>query len=110
VIALRHALRAVSLPPLLLATAAVHASPLIAVNDALQPCLAGGKPQPCPAALRAIDQLQASPAFAKADILCKQQVQQFKQVVALMTIRDTTPIEAQASLDGVGQVCSTAGF
>lgn len=96
--------------PLLFAATAVQASTLGTLNGALQPCLAGGKPQPCPAVLRAIDQLQASPAYARADILCKQQVRQFKEVVALMAIRDTTPIEAQASFDGMAQVCSAAGF
>lgn len=110
-IALRHTLLAAAATPLLLlATTPVQASSLKAVNEALQPCLMGGMPQPCPAALRAIDQLQASTAYAKADPLCKQQVRQFKDVVALMAIRDTTPIEAQASLDGVAQVCSGAGF
>jgi len=94
----------------LLAASVVQASTLSALNQALQPCLEAGKPQPCPAVLRRIDQLQASPSYTRADTLCKQQLRQFKEVVALMAIRDTTPIEAQASFNGMAQVCSSAGI
>lgn len=109
-IALRQVLLATVVSPVLFAVSAVQASTLSALNQALQPCLQGGKPQPCPAVLRGIDQLQASPAYTRADTLCKQQVRQFKEVVALMAIRDTTPIEAQSSFNALAQVCSTAGI
>lgn len=108
-IALRLAFLAAAVSPLVLTSTAVQASPLSAVNQALQPCLVGGQPKACPAALRVIDQLQATAEFLNADSLCKQQLRQFKDVVALMAIRDTTPIEAQGTFDAVARSAPVRG-
>lgn len=96
--------------PLALPPARVLAAPLAPVNTALQACLDGGRPKSCPGAIDAINAVQASAPYRKADPLCRQQVSQFKDVVTLMAIRDTTPIEAQASFDAMAQACANSGI
>lgn len=108
---LHRALIAALMSPLLVvAPGSAQESSLAGVYQALQPCLDGGRAKACPAALKAVDGLQASAAYARADILCKQQMASFRDVVALMAIRDSTPIEAQASFDAMAQACASLGL
>lgn len=109
-IAQRFVLLTALVSPLLLPIAGAQAASLASVNAALQACLDGGRPRACPGAVDAVNALQASAAYGKADPLCRQQIVQFKDVVTLLAVKDTTPLEAQAKFDAVVQTCAKAGF
>lgn len=99
-------------PLLLLATAPpVRAGgQLDALVKAVTPCVGVGKPQSCPAGLRALQQLRQAPAYTNADPACRQQVEAFGRVLNLLPIQDVTDQTVQSSLDGLQQICRASGL
>jgi hypothetical protein len=89
---------------------ALAGAQLDALVEAVTPCIGVGKPQPCPAGLRALQQLRQAPAYAKADRACQEQASAFERVLQLLPIQDVTDQTVQASLDGLRQVCSASGL
>ncbi len=90
---------------------AAQAGPqLNAVVAAVNPCIAVGKPQPCPAGVAALQRLRQAPAYGRADRDCKEQVTQLDRVLALLPIQDVTDQTVQASLDALVQACAASGL
>ena len=82
---------------------------LDALVAGVNPCIAVGKPQACPAGVAALQRLRQAAAYGRADQDCREQVTQLDRVLALLPIRDVIDQTVQASLDGLVQACAASG-
>jgi len=76
----------------------------------LRSCLESSQPQPCRQAEARVKGLTRNPAYAKASHLCREEISELSQVVALLPLQDAVPNEVMASVADVQQACLPYGF
>jgi len=80
------------------------------LQASLQSCVQSSQPQPCRQAEARVKALTRNPAYAKASHLCKEEISELSQVVALLPLQDAVPNEVMASVADVQQACLPYGF
>jgi len=80
------------------------------LQASLQSCVQSSQPQPCRQAEARVKALTRDPAYAKASHLCKEEISELSQVVALLPLQDAVPNEVMASVADVQQACLPYGF
>jgi len=80
------------------------------LQASLQNCVESSQAQPCRQAEARVKALTRNPAYAKASHLCKEEISELSQVVALLPLQDAVPNEVMASVADVQQACLPYGF
>ena len=80
------------------------------LQASMQSCVQSSQPQPCRQAEARVKALTRDPAYAKASHLCKEEISELSQIVALLPLQDAMPNEVMASVADVQQACLPYGF
>lgn len=90
--------------------AASASNALWTLQSALQTCVETSQAGPCRAAEARVIALRRDPAYARASHLCREEIGELAQTVALLPRRDAVPNEVMASVADVQQACLPYGF
>lgn len=95
---------------LLMAAPARASEALWSLERALQVCLASTPVRSCPALQGQVAALTRDPAYGRASHLCKEEIGELTQLLALLPKRDADPTDLMASVGDVQQACQPYGF
>lgn len=94
-----------------------QAAPVVAAGEALwslqrsvQACIESSQAAPCRQAEAQVGALVRNPSYLRSSHLCKEEIYELGQVVALLPLRDAIPAEVMASAADVLQACQPYGF
>lgn len=90
--------------------AAAGGEALWSLQRSLQACIETGQATPCRQAETQVAALVRNPAYLRSSHLCKEEIYELGQVVALLPMRDAIPAEVMATAADVQQACQPYGF
>lgn len=97
-----------------LASAPIHpaaaSEALLGLQSAMQACIETSQAKPCRQAEARVQALTRNLAYSRASHLCKEEISELGQVVALLPMQDAVPTEVMASVADVQQACLPYGF
>ena len=93
--------------PILPATAS---EALLGLQGGLQACIETSQAKACRQAEARVKALTRNPAYPRASHLCKEEIGELAQLVALLPMQDAVPNELMASVADVQQACMPYGF
>lgn len=91
-------------------TAAMAGEALWSLQSAMQGCIQSGQATACRQAEAQVTALTRNRAYEQASHLCKEEISELAQVVALMPIRDAVATDVMSSVADVQQACLPFGF
>ena len=95
---------------LLVAAPAAAGQALWALQSGLETCIATTPIRSCPAFQAQVQALTRNPAYGRASHLCKEEIGELSQVIALLPKQDADPTDLMASVADVQQACLPFGF
>jgi len=91
-------------------SAAMAGDALWSLQSAMQGCIQSGQATACRQAEAQVTALTRNRAYERASHLCKEEIGELAQVVALMPIRDAVATDVMSSVADVQQACLPFGF
>ena len=90
--------------------AAAAGDALWTLQSAMQACIQTSQAKACRQAEGRVQALTRNPAYPRASHLCKEEISELGQVVALLPMQNAVPNEVMASVADVQQACLPYGF
>lgn len=95
---------------LLTAGSASASDALWTLQSSLQSCMQSAQAQACRNAQAAVNALKLNRAYAQSSHLCKEEIAELSQVLALMPMRDAVATDVMSTIADVQQACLPFGF
>ena len=93
-----------------MALPAAASDALWSLQAGVSSCVESSQAKPCRQAEAQVKGLTRNAAYAKASHLCKEEIGELSQVIALLPMQDAIPTEVMASVADVQQACLPYGF
>jgi len=94
----------------MIAAPALASDALWNLQRTMQACVASTPVRSCPRLQAQVDALIRDPAYGRSSHLCKEEIGELNQLIALLPKRDADPTDLMASVADVQQACLPYGF
>jgi len=95
---------------MVMAAPALASDALWNLQRTMQTCIASTPVRSCPPLQAQVDALIRNPAYGRSSHLCKEEIGELNQLIALLPRRDADPTDLMASVADVQQACLPYGF